>query len=94
MAKVIETKDVQVNKFRVKYGGEFYGPGQEVGNIIYDMPAGIADDLIKGSNGTVVEIPKREDVAAKKGKAAATSSVDPAIGLDAVDPSETVKKGK
>ena len=89
-----KTKDVQVNKFRVKYGGEFYGPGQKIGNIIYDMPADVADNLIKGSNGTVVEIPKREEVAARKGKAAAAGSGDPVAGLDAVDPSETVKKGK
>lgn len=86
-----KTKDVQVNKFRVKYNGEFYGPGQ-AGNIIYDMPADMADDLIKGSNGTVVEIPKREDVAAKKGKKAAADSDDPATGLGAVDPAGTVKK--
>lgn len=89
-----KTKDVQVNKFRVKYNGEFYGPGQDAGNIIYDMPADMADNLIKGSNGTVVEIPKREDIAAKKGKKAAATSDDPAIGLGSVNPAETVQKGK
>ncbi len=87
-----KTKDVQVNKFRVKYNGEFYGPGQKIGNIIYDMPAEMADDLIKGSNGTVVEIPKREEFAAKKGKKAADNSDDPINGLGAVDPAGTVKK--
>ena len=56
------------------------------------MPADMADDLIKGSNGTVVEIPKREEVAAKKGKKAAADSDDPATGLGAVDPAGTVKK--
>ena len=92
MATTASTKDVLVNLFRVKYGGEYYGPGQEVGSIIYDMPAEMADNLIKGSNGTVVEIPKREDVVAKKGKKAAADSGDPVLGLGSVDPAGTVKK--
>ena len=89
-----KTKDVQVNKFRVKYDGVFYGPGQEAGNIIYDMPAEMADNLIKGSNGTVVEIPKREDAAVKRGRKAAADSEDPVAGLGSVDPAKTVNKGK
>ena len=89
-----KTKDVQVNKFRVKYNCEFYGPGQEAGNIIYDMPAEMADNLVKGSNGTVVEIPKREDAAVKRGKKAAADSEDPVAGLGSVDPAKTVNKGK
>lgn len=89
-----KTKDVQVNRFRVKYDGVFYGPGQEAGNIIYDMPAEMADNLIKGSNGTVVEIPKREDAAVKRGKKAAADSDDPVTGLGSVDPTKTVNKGK
>ena len=89
-----KTKDVQVNRFRVKYDGVFYGPDQEAGNIIYDMPAEMADNLIKGSNGTVVEIPKREEAAAKRGKKAASDSEDPVAGLGSVNPTETVKKPK
>ena len=89
-----KTKDIQVNRFRVKFGGEHYGPGQEAGNIIYDMPAEMADALIAGSNGTVVEIPKREDAAAKKGKGAAAKLTGIDTGLGSVDPNETVKKGK
>lgn len=89
-----KTKDVQVNRFRVKYDGVFYGPGQEAGHIIYDMPADMADNLVKGSNGTVVEIPKREDAAVKRGKKAAADSDDPVAGLGSVDPTKTVNKGK
>jgi len=91
MAKIIETKDVQVNRFRVKYGGEYYGPGQEAGTIIYDLPAEMADKLIEESNGTIIEIPKREDVAAKSGKKG-TAAKEVESGLDAVDPAGTVKK--
>ena len=58
------------------------------------MPAEMADNLIKGSNGTVVEIPKREDAAGKRGKKAAADSEDPVAGLGSVDPTKTVNKGK
>jgi len=96
-----KTKDVMVNKFRVKHNGTYFGPGQPDGQIIYGLPEKMADDLIAGSNGKIVEIPKREEVEeniqaakAKSGKKGKVVDEDDdsegGDGLPKVDPRSTV----
>lgn len=86
------TKDVQINKFRVKCDGVYYGPGQSAGNILYDLPEEMADALIADSNGTIVEIPKRETNQNNVKNVKKKSAPEEEIGLPAVDPKGTVKR--
>ncbi len=59
------SKDIQILKFNVKRDGVRFGPGLPAGNIICNLPDEEADRLIAESNGTIVELPKREDVEKK-----------------------------
>ena len=100
-----ETKDVQVLKFAVRRDKVRYGPGQEAGSVIYDLPTEVADSLIAESNGTIVELPKREEVLQRRGAAGSKppkpkkSELEQSAGTDganvgelpSVDPSSTVK---
>jgi hypothetical protein len=95
------TKDIQVLKFCVRRNKVRYGPGQPAGSILYDLPDEEADHLIAESNGTIVELPRREAVeqkvsAAKGGKTKAATAPAPSAaagdGLGSIDPSSTVGK--
>lgn len=54
------TKSIEILKFRVRRDGVYFGPGQPRGKFIYDLPKKEADKLIAESNGTIIELPKRQ----------------------------------
>lgn len=70
------TKDIQVLKFAVRRNGVRFGPGLPAGAILYDLPAAEANKLIAESNGTIVELQKREAVEQKVAAAAAAAGGD------------------
>lgn len=69
------SKDIQILKFAVKRNGVRFGPGLPAGNVIYGLPDEEADHLIAESNGTIVELPKREDVEKKVAAAQTAATV-------------------
>jgi len=84
-------KDVQINKFRVIYEGVAYGPGQEAGSVIVDLPDEIADPLIAGSMGRIIDITRHEAPVPKgKKKKDAPAESDEVPALPGVDPGKTV----
>lgn len=94
------SKDIQILKFNVRRDNVRYGPGQDAGNIIYDLPDKEAEKLIAESNGTIVELPRREYIkqktaaAGKDGKSknpAEPNNDDNSGGLPGIDPNATVK---
>jgi hypothetical protein len=89
-------KDVLINKFRVKYEGVYYGPGQEAGNVIHDLPDKIADPLIAESMGRIVDITRYEPISSRGKKkkaevAQVAESDDEEGGIPGIDPDKTVK---
>ncbi|MDT8901840.1 hypothetical protein [Anaeroselena agilis] len=63
------SKDVQILKFNVKRDGVRFGPGQPAGAIMYDLSDKEADKLVAESNGTIVELPRREEAAKRQAAA-------------------------